>query len=85
MKPASLPPAALDGLLQLAASLTTGGKLDLIARLPVSVEAELAQTSRENSFAGALGAFEPSQTAEELVADLRASRTFTRQIQIEAF
>lgn len=71
----------LTSYLQLAASLSSASKLDLIAQLSASVKDELAATHREAAFAQAFGAFESDKTAEELIADLRASRTFTRQIE----
>jgi hypothetical protein len=79
MNPTTLDASVLEGYVRLAASLSTASKLDLIARLSASVKGDIAQ--RENSFAEAFGAFESGQTAEELIADLRASRTFTRQIE----
>ena len=81
MKTPAITNPLLASCLQLAASLSTDSKLDLIAQLSASVKGELAATRRESSFAQAFGAFESSQTAEELIADLRASRTFTRQIE----
>lgn len=79
MKSIALDTTVLDGYLHLAASLSTASKLDLIARLSASVKGDIAQ--RKNSFSQAFGAFESKQTAEEIIADLRASRTFTRQIE----
>lgn len=68
-----------DSFLQLAAGLSADRKLDLIAQLSASVKAELLAKSEHNTFARAFGAFETEQTAEELITELRASRTFTRQ------
>ena len=81
MKPAFSPPDVLDGYLRLTASLTTASKLDLVTLLSASLKAELAQTSRSDAFNSAFGAFKSSQTAEELIAELRVSRTSTRQIE----
>ena len=81
MKAPALNNPLLASYLQLAAGLSTASKLDLIAQLSAAVKEELATTRRPNSFAQAFGAFESSQTAEELIADLRASRTFTRQVE----
>jgi hypothetical protein len=79
MNSMALDASVLDGYVRLAASLSTASKLDLIARLSASVKGDMAR--RENSFAESFGAFESEQTAEEIIADLRASRTFTRQIE----
>lgn len=73
--------AFLDGYLLLAAGLTANNKLDLIAGLSASLKTETAKPGRKSSFAQAFGAFESTATAEEIIADLRASRTFTRQIE----
>lgn len=79
MESTALKTSVLDGYLHLATSLSTASKLDLIARLSASVKDDITQ--RENSFSEAFGAFESEQTAEQIIADLRASRTFTRQIE----
>ncbi len=81
MKAPPLNNPLLTSYLQLAASLSTDSKLDLIAQLSASVKDELAAARSKNSFAKAFGAFESTQTAHELIADLRASRSFTRQIE----
>lgn len=81
MKTPTLPNPLLASYLQLAASLSSASKLDLIAQLSASVKSELAVTHRAGTFAQAFGAFESDKTAEELIADLRASRTSTRQIE----
>lgn len=79
MEPTSLPVTILDGYLHLLANLPTTSKLDVIARLSASIKQDI--TSRESSFRQAFGAFESEQSAEDIIADLRASRTFTRQIE----
>lgn len=79
MVPIALDASVLDGYVRLTATLSTASKLDLIARLSASVKGDIVQ--RENSFGEAFGAFESEQTAEEIIADLQASRTFTRQIE----
>lgn len=81
MKAPALNNPLLASYLQLAGSLSTGSKLDLIAQLSASVKEELAANQRKSAFAKAFGAFESAQTAEELIAELRASRTFTRDIE----
>lgn len=81
MNTPTLPNPLLASYLQLAASLSSASKLDLIAQLSASVKGELAATHHAGTFAQAFGAFESDKTAEEVIDDLRASRTFTRQIE----
>ena len=73
--------AVLDGYLLLAASLSATSKLDLIAELSASLKTDAAGMAPHSSFAQAFGAFESEQTAEEIIAQLRSSRTFNRQIE----
>ena len=72
---------ALDAYLQLAAGLSANSKLDLIASLSASLKTEAAIPNRRALFARAFGAFDSEQSAEEIIAEVRASRTFTRQIE----
>ncbi len=71
----------LDGYLSLAANLPFDSKLDLIAKLSSSVKNSVNEAQNKFSFKAAFGAFESEQTAEEIIAELRASRTFTRKIE----
>lgn len=73
--------AALDGFLRLAASLSANSKLDLIAELSASLKKGTDQMRPAPSFGQAFGAFESSSSAEEIIEELRVSRSFTRQIE----
>ncbi|HEX8461185.1 MAG TPA: hypothetical protein VF623_07135, partial [Segetibacter sp.] len=56
-----------------------GNKLDLISKLTNSVKLDL--TNKTSTFAKAFGAFDSNQSAEQIIQDIRKSRTFTRQIE----
>ena len=71
----------LDGYLRLAANLPFDSKLDLIAKLSAAVKVDVDSAHDKLSFKAAFGAFESEQTAEEIIAELRASRTSSRQIE----
>lgn len=69
----------IEGYLQLLENLSPGSKLDLISRLTSSVKSDLAH--KQSSFQKAFGAFESQKSADQIIQELRDSRTFTRQIE----
>ncbi|MBD0297301.1 MAG: hypothetical protein ICV84_19240 [Flavisolibacter sp.] len=69
----------IEGYLQLLDNLSTSSKLDLISRLTASVKADL--TDKQCSFQDAFGAFESDKSADEIIQEIRSSRTFTRRIE----
>ena len=69
----------IEGYLQLLDNLSPSSKLDLISRLTESVKSDL--TDKKSSFQNAFGAFESEKSAEEIIEEIRSSRTFTRQIE----
>jgi hypothetical protein len=69
----------IEGYLQLLENLSPGSKLDLISRLTSSVKSDLAD--KQSSLQKAFGAFESQKSADEIIRELRGSRTFTRQIE----
>jgi hypothetical protein len=69
----------IDGYLRLLGNLSPSNKLDLISRLTLSVKTDIADNG--NSFYKAFGAWESKQTADEMISDIRASRTFNRQTE----
>lgn len=69
----------IEGYLQLLENLSPGNKLDLISRLTASVKSDL--TDKKSSFQNAFGAFQSDKCAEEIMEEIRSSRTFTRQIE----
>ena len=60
--------------------LSTDSKLELITRLSDSIKTK-TKVKKENRLDASFGAFITDQTAEEMIADIRSSRTFTRQIE----
>ena len=79
MNETSINTTIIEGYLGLLNSLSPGDKLDLISRLSASVKSDL--TDRESSFQRAFGAFESDQSVEEMIEEIRSSRTFSRQIE----
>lgn len=69
----------IEGYLQLLNNLSPSSKLDLISRLTASVKSDLAD--KNSSFENAFGAFQSEKSAEEIIEEIRCSRTFTRQIE----
>jgi len=79
MERADINTALIEGYLQLLDNLSPSSKLDLIARLTESIKSDL--TDKQSSFQKAFGAFESDKSADEIIAEIRSSRTFTRQIE----
>ena len=79
MERADINTALVEGYLQLLYNLSPSSKLDLIARLTASIKSDL--TDKPSSFQKAFGAFESDKSADEMITDIRNSRTFTRQIE----
>ena len=69
----------IDGYLQMLDNLSASNKLDLISKLTASVKSDI--TNRTSSFKEAFGAFESEKSADEIINEIRNSRTFTRQIE----
>lgn len=69
----------IEGYLGLLENLSPSSKLDLISRLSASVKSDI--TEKQSSFQRAFGAFETDKSAEEIIDEIRSSRTFTRQIE----
>jgi hypothetical protein len=69
----------IEGYLRLLDNLSPGDKLDLISKLSLSVKADIK--NRKKNFFKAFGAWDSNQTAEEIINELRNSRTFDRQIE----
>jgi hypothetical protein len=70
----------VEGYLRLLDNLSPDSKLDLISKLTMSVKIDF--NARKNSFYKAFGAWESEQTADEIISDIRNSRTFNRQIEM---
>jgi hypothetical protein len=63
----------IDGYVGLLSNLSTSNKLDLISKLTASVKVDL--TNKKSSFKKSFGAFESSKSAEEIIDEIRSSRT----------
>ncbi len=79
MKTVDLNASLIDGYLQLLYNLSPNDKLDLISKLTLSVKTDFSE--KKNSFYKAYGAWDSKQTAEEIISDIKSSRTFNRQIE----
>ena len=60
-------------------NLNPNSKLDLISKLSQSLKND-EQTS-DTSLQSLFGAYKSEETADEIIAELRASRVFTRNIE----
>ena len=79
MKGADINTTIIEGYLQLLDNLSPSSKLDIISRLTASVKSDLK--NKKASFSKAFGAFQSEKSADEIISDIRRSRTFTRQIE----
>ena len=79
MKAIDINNTLIDGYLRLLDNLSQSNKLDLISRLTLSVKTDI--TDRKKYFFKAFGAWESKQSADEIINDIRNSRTFNRQIE----
>lgn len=61
-------------------NLNPDSKLDLISKLSQSLKE--TQTVPEASLQSLFGAYKSEETAEEIIAELRASRVFNRNIEL---
>jgi hypothetical protein len=77
MKTLNINTTLIDGYLKLLDNLSRSNKLDLISKLTASVTSDI--TTKKSSFEKAFGAFESDKTAEEIISEIRNSRTSTRQ------
>lgn len=79
MKAIDINKTLIEGYLQLLENLSPGSKLDLISKLTLSVKTDVIE--KKKSFYKSFGAWESKQTAEQIISDIRNSRTFNRQIE----
>lgn len=77
MKTVDINTTLIDGYLRLLDNLSPGNKLDLISKLTLSVKTDI--TDRKKSFYKAFGAWDSNQSADEIIKDIRHSRTFNRK------
>ena len=69
----------IDSYWGLLSNLNPDLKLKLIERLSKSVHKDL--TAKKNRFEKSFGAWDDSRESEEIVSDIRNSRTFNREIE----
>lgn len=79
MKTIDVNSALIEDYLRLLDSLSPTNKLELISKLTLSVKSDI--TDRKSSFKEAFGAWESKNSAEEIIAEIRDSRIFNRQIE----
>lgn len=79
MNSAEINSKMVDSYLRLLDSLSTGNKLELIAKLSLSIKSETKPNNK--LFKKSFGAFQSEKSAEELIAQLRSERVFNRQIE----
>jgi len=79
MKAIDINTTLIDGYLQLLDNLSPSNKLDLISKLTLSVKTDF--TDKKKYFYKAFGAWQSKQSADEIITDIRNSRTFNRQIE----
>ena len=80
MKAAEINSTIVNGYVGLLDNLSTSNKLDLISKLAASVKTDL--TNKKSSFKKAFGAFESKKTAEEIIEEIRNSRVFDIQTNL---
>ena len=68
----------VDSYYTLLKSLSPNNKLELIARLSKSMKTT-KKREKEISLESLYGSWESDQTADELIAELKAARNFTRK------
>lgn len=78
MKTADLDTTLIDSYYTLLKSLSPNNKLELIARLSKSMKTT-KKRDKEVSLESLYGSWESDQTADELIAELKAARNFTRK------
>jgi len=79
MKAIDINTTLIEGYLRLLGNLSPNNKLDLISKLTLSIKTDI--TDRKKSFFKAFGAWESKQSADEIINDIRNSRSFNRQIE----
>ena len=79
MKAVDINNTIIDGYIRLLDNLSPNNKLDLISKLTLSVKSDISE--KKKSFYKAFGAWDSKQTAEQIIKEIRNSRTFNRQIE----
>lgn len=79
MKAIDINTTLIEGYIRLLDNLSPSNKLDLISKLTLSVKTDI--TDRKKTFYKAFGAWESKQSADEIINDIRNSRTFNRKTE----
>jgi len=79
MKAADINTSIIDGYIKLLDNLSPNNKLDLISKLTDSIKLDIG--NKKHSFKKAFGAFQSKKNAEEIISDIRNSRTFNRRME----
>lgn len=79
MKAIDINTTLIEGYLRLLDNLSPSNKLDLISKLAISVKTDI--TSRKKYFYKAFGAWESKKSADQMINEIRNSRTFNRQTE----
>jgi flagellar motor switch protein FliG len=69
----------LNAYMSFLETLSPGAKLDIISKLTQSLKSDVK--SKDNLFESSFGAWAGNESAEEIVKDIKGSRTFNRQIE----
>lgn len=79
MRTAEINTTIVDCYVGLLNNLSTNNKLELISKLTASVKTDL--TTKKSSFKKSFGAFDSKKSAEEIIDEIRNSRSSNRQIE----
>lgn len=79
MKTTDIDIRLIEGYIKMLENLSPGNKLDLISKLTQSVKADISD--RNAIFYKAFGAWDSKKSAEEMINEINASRTFKRNFE----
>jgi len=79
MKTIDVNTSIIDGYIKLLDSLSPSSKLDLISKLTDSIKSDIGD--KKNTFKKAFGAFHSKKDAQQIISEIRSSRTFNRKIE----
>ncbi len=79
MKAIDVNTTLIEGYLRLLDNLSPNNKLDLISKLTLSVKTDTS--ARKKHFFKAFGTWESKKSADEIINEIRNSRTFNRQTE----
>lgn len=79
MKAIDINTTLVEGYLRLLDNLSPSSKLDLISKLTLSVKTDIKE--KKKTFYKAFGAWKSRRSADEIISEIRNSRTFNRQTE----